>query len=181
MKKQVVAILIALMLIASLLLAAMLSTSVAEEPINQAIKIKYKPYEDGSYKSVTVHPKEIEIHKKDDTFFVGIDYDSDKKDLSALYLNLEYAELTPYKDYISVEIRDKTGKKGTDLAYEEILAKSDWGQLQVIVKELEGKKRTIDAHVAIFEKSSEEEIPGFEGGFAITGLLAVVYILKRRK
>ena len=78
-------------------------------------------------------------------------------------------------------MRDEAGKKGTDLAYEQITAISDWGQLQVIVKESGEKKRTINAHVAIFERGREEGTPGFEAAFAIMGLLAVVYLLKRRK
>lgn len=56
----------------------------------------------------------------------------------------------------------------------------------LILKESGGKKRTISAHTASFALSDEEytpkeKTPGFEAAFAIAGLLAVAYLLKRRK
>ena len=187
MKKQIVAILIASVVITSFSLAAVLPTSAEGESTNPAVRIAYKPEEDAKFKFVTVYPiEETEIKEKDDTFFVSIDYNSETEKSKALYLNLEYAELTPRDDFISVEMRDEAGKTGKDFAEEQIMAISDWGQLQVIVKESGGKKRTISAHTASFALSDEEytpkgKTPGFEAAFAIAGLLAVAYLLKRRK
>ncbi len=186
MKKQIVAILIALVVVTSFSLAAMLPTSAEGESTNPAVRIAYKPEEDAKFKFVTVYPIEIEIKEKGDTFLVSIDYNSETEKSKALYLNLEYAELTARDDFISVEMRDEAGKTGKDFAEEQIMAISDWGQLQVIVKESGGKKRTISAHTASFALSDEEytpkgETPGFEAAFAIAGLLALAYLLKRRK
>ena len=177
MKKLTIIVVLAILV----LLIAATSISTAEK----GICIAYTPEEDAEFKFITVYPVEIEIKEKDDTFFVGIDHDSEKEPGEGLYLDIEYAELNPRDEYISVNMRDETGKTGTVFAETKIMAISDWGQLQIIIKEPGGKKQTIDANTAVFTLSDKEatepkKTPGFNAIYAIVGIAIIAYLSKRK-